>query len=183
MIAALLVLASQQAVPPPVVQWTANCTAPVYATDRLVCGDAELARADDAMISWLGRWRPPPVDGFAPWRESQEAWLKRRSLCAFRTSHRQCVVDAYAERMAVLRLVNATVERATDVAWRCGAMTGRWRGQAMLLIEPDGTPAGLAMRQASRSGWQPYLRLDGAGSKLRIVPLEGKPIRCVRDVR
>ena len=177
--AALLAVVSTQAVPPPLEQVVANCAAPVYATDQLVCGDAGLAQLDDAMGDLLGRWRPAPIDGLAPWRETQAEWFKRRSLCAFKTTHRQCVFDAYTERMEVLRALTAPA--APEVpSYRCDHIRGTVSSTGALVLLVDGKPAGAAVRRSERSGWQPYLRLDGAGSKLRITPSGGKPIRCVR---
>jgi len=180
MIAALLLSVSAQAVPPPIEQFTANCRAPVYATDQLVCGDPALKAQDAAMAASLARLGRLPVDGLAPWRESQAVWFKRRSLCAFEAAHRQCVLDAYAERMEVLGAL-ARTPTTEILSYRCGAVRASFSGDGALMIWIGDTPAGAAVRRSERSGWKPFLRLDGTVSKLRITPSDGKPVRCDRN--
>lgn len=181
MIAAVfLAVAAGQAVPPPVEQFTANCATPVYATDQLVCGDPALKAQDAAMAASLARLGGPPIDGFAPWRESQAAWFKRRSLCAFEAAHRQCVLDAYAERLEVLGALAKTP--VTELlSYRCGTVRATFSGDGALIIWTGGKPVGAAVRRSERSGWKPFLRLDGTVSKLRITPSGGKSIRCERN--
>ncbi len=178
--AVLLAVAAGQAVPPPVEQFTANCAAPVYATDQLVCGDPALRAQDAAMAASLARFGRLPVDGLAPWRESQAAWFKRRSLCAFEAAHRQCVLDAYAERMEVLGALARTP--VTELlSYRCGAVRATFSGDGALMIWNGDKPVGAAVRRSERSGWKPFLRLGGTVSKLRITPPDGKPVRCERN--
>jgi uncharacterized protein len=179
-IAALLAAMPAQAVPPPVEQFTANCAAPVYATDQLVCGDPELKAQDAAMAIALARLGRAPVNGLALWLEPQAEWFKRRSLCAFKTAHRQCALNAYAERMDVLGALTATAAPALS-SYRCGNVRGMSSGDGTLVIWIDDKPAGAAVRRPERSEWQPYVRLDGRGAKLRITPSGGKPIRCVQQ--
>lgn len=65
-----------------------RCDGAVSATEKLICGDAELSAYDRAMaFAWSHKWRPKDV----PWA-SQTAWLKRRNDCG---GVRQCVFDAY----------------------------------------------------------------------------------------
>jgi uncharacterized protein len=179
MIAALLLSVSAQAVPPPIEQFTANCRAPVYATDQLVCGDRDL-RVLDAAIAvatyTLGR---APVAGIAPWLEPQADWFKRRSRCAFEAAHRECATDAYDERMLVLSALSPA-GRPSMPAYRCGAVLATPVPAGALRLERKGKPVGAAVRQSPRSGWQPYIRLEGDEAEPSIVPSGGKPIRCVR---
>lgn len=178
MIAAALLAASVQAVPPPVAQLTANCAAPVYATDQLVCGDPALKAQDAAMAASLARLPVAAVDGLAPWLESQADWFRRRSLCAFRRTHRQCVADAYAERTEVL---GALARAPALLRYRCGDVGGTLLDSGALLVWHDGKPAGVAVRQPGRSGWLPYLLLDGTVSRLRVTPAGRKPVGCTRE--
>jgi uncharacterized protein len=99
-------------VPPPLEQLQADCTRPQYASDTLVCGDAEL-RAADADVAALAS-TPPSLAADAIW-EDQASWLRRRSLCAFKTDHRDCLVAAYADRLAVL----AASARAANQPMHC----------------------------------------------------------------
>jgi uncharacterized protein len=89
---------------PPVEQVTADCTAPTYATDRLVCADPEL-RALDAELAhlWAGAQAAGRVAASA--QSVQAAWFRRRSLCAFHDDHRGCVEGAYRARIAELRRI------------------------------------------------------------------------------
>jgi uncharacterized protein len=90
-----------QGVPPPVAQVSADCSAPVYATDRLVCSDATLRALDVQMLrSWVmaeGRHRLDDRE-----RVAQAEWFRNRSLFAFDADHRGCAVAAYHSRIAAL---------------------------------------------------------------------------------
>ena len=90
-----------QAVPPAGEQVAADCTAPVYATDRLVCSDAAL-RSLDAQMLRLWRMAEAQHRGNGTLRDDQMAWFQSRSLCAFKSDHRACVVTAYQSRIATL---------------------------------------------------------------------------------
>lgn len=90
-----------QAVPPPGDQVSADCAAPVYASDHLVCADAELRALDTQMLRlWRMVEARHPEDGGL--RVAQAAWFRERSLCAFEADHRACVAAAYRSRIAAL---------------------------------------------------------------------------------
>ncbi|MFN4203370.1 MAG: hypothetical protein ACK4GM_09970 [Tabrizicola sp.] len=96
-----------QDVPPPGEQVSADCAAPVYATDRLVCSDAALRELDAHMLQ-LWRMAEARHRGNGALRDAQIAWFRSRSLCAFGSDHRACVVTAYHKRIAaLLALVDA----------------------------------------------------------------------------
>jgi uncharacterized protein len=90
-----------QGVPPPVAQVSADCAAPVYATDLLVCSDPTLRALDAQLLRlWFmaeGRQRLDDAE-----RAAQSEWFRSRSLCAFDTDDRGCVVAAYHSRIAAL---------------------------------------------------------------------------------
>jgi uncharacterized protein len=86
-------------VAPPAEQVTADCAAPTYATDMLVCDDPGL-RALDAELARL--WGAVPADDPAA-TQAQAAWFRERSLCAFQEDHRGCAQAAYRARIAALR--------------------------------------------------------------------------------
>jgi uncharacterized protein len=88
------------AVPPPVEQRTANCIAPVFASDMLVCSDPELRALDDQLRTILAARagiHPPGLE------EDDSQWFPRRSRCAFQEAHRACLLQAYRERLALLQ--------------------------------------------------------------------------------
>lgn len=91
--------AMAQQVPPPVSQVSADCVAPVYATDRLVCADPVLRPLDTEMLDLWDRISATRNGNQA----EQVAWFRRRSLCAFDPDHRACAMTAYLERIATLR--------------------------------------------------------------------------------
>jgi uncharacterized protein len=101
-----LVAASDSVAPiaPPVEQVSADCTAPTYATDRLVCADPGL-RALDAELERL--WARAEAAGrvAVSVQQAQADWFRQRSLCAFRDDHRGCVEGAYRARIAELRRI------------------------------------------------------------------------------
>jgi uncharacterized protein len=86
------------AIPPPPYQTTADCAAPTYAVDMLVCGDPVLRGLD----AQLARLLATP-GACAAETETQTDWFRRRSLCAFETDAYRCVEAAYRARIAALR--------------------------------------------------------------------------------
>ena len=88
------------AVAPPTDRTSADCAAPTYATDMLVCDDPELL-ALDAELARLWAEADPGGDTVAA--EAQAAWFRERSLCAFEDDHRGCAEAAYRDRIAALR--------------------------------------------------------------------------------
>lgn len=91
--------AGASAVPPPVEQLTANCVAPVFASDQLVCADPELRALDDQLRRILAA--RAGIQGLEL-EESDYQWFLRRSRCAFQEEHRACLLQAYRERLALL---------------------------------------------------------------------------------
>jgi uncharacterized protein len=88
-----------QPVPSPVSQVSADCAFPVYATDMLVCADPVLRGLDAEMLEL---WNQVAAV-HKRWQAEQEAWFRRRSLCAFDPDHRACAMTAYRERIIALR--------------------------------------------------------------------------------
>lgn len=86
--------------PPPIEQLTADCKAPVYASDMMVCADAELAAADAALASLVEARLAADTGG--SFRGEQAAWFRSSRRCAFEAAQRDCLVAAYSLRIAVL---------------------------------------------------------------------------------
>lgn len=92
-----LLLSSPAAVPPPMPQQHAECTAPTYASDMLVCSNPMLLEMDGKLALLAAEPIPPE---FAI--EDQWDWFRRRSACAATSEHLACLSAAYAERIAIL---------------------------------------------------------------------------------
>jgi len=90
--------ASVDAVPPPPGQVTAQCSAPSYASDMLVCADPELRELDLALRRTIvdGHGTDSSVD------ESHEDWFRRSRMCAFERDQRACLLQAYCARLRLL---------------------------------------------------------------------------------
>lgn len=91
---------SMAATPPPPDQVSANCIAPTYASDLLVCEDDELRELDNLLLARVNteRGAPSMEAGF----ESHESWFRRSRRCAFEAAHRDCLHAAYCLRLALL---------------------------------------------------------------------------------
>jgi uncharacterized protein len=87
---------------PPTEQMTADCAAPTYATDMLVCEDPDLSALDEE-VARLWTERAAGSGGDAAAVEAQASWFRERSLCAFEADHRGCALAAYQARLAELR--------------------------------------------------------------------------------
>lgn len=94
-------LAVTMAVPPPVPQTQANCAAPVYASDQLVCRDQRLLALDRRTAKLANAIGDERL--VAAGLESQAEWFRKRSLCAMQTTHRQCLNKAYEARTRELK--------------------------------------------------------------------------------
>lgn len=104
-LAALLAVAAcerSMAVPPSTEQMTADCAAPSYATDMLVCHDPDLLALDVELATLWSQVSSGPGGGPAA-TAAQAAWFRERSLCAFEEDHRGCVDVAYRARIEALR--------------------------------------------------------------------------------
>jgi uncharacterized protein len=95
-----------QGVPPPVEQVSADCAAPVYATDQLVCSDASLRNLEAQLLWYWSTAESMHLLGEAD-RSPQTDWFRIRSQRAFSADHRACAVAAYHGRIAVLRALLA----------------------------------------------------------------------------
>lgn len=166
-------------VPPPLEQVQADCARPQYASDTLVCGDAEL-RAADAQVAALASTLPP-LAADAIW-EDQAGWLRRRSLCAFKTDHRACLVAAYADRRAVL---TASARAATQPIRCNGVLNGRTLASSTLIagqaltITDNGQVVAVAMPPGPT--WQPWLVWRATGNRIKLQPQGAAPVTCRLD--
>jgi len=176
------------ALPPPPEQSAANCDRPTYASDQLVCADRVLLALDRTMIALLAADgsapSPPAVHDFEP----QEAWLRRRSRCAFSERHAACLRTAYTERIALL-----TALRADGAGPRSGSFSAicpdaPWGNGIVRLHASDRGPLTIADGQGRvllvasalppQDDWTPFVRYRFEASTVLLEPSEGPALRC-----
>lgn len=143
---------------PPSTQESADCARPTYATDQLVCADPELKALDQALADLLKKVAAQSNLVKQPWLEDQEAWVRRRSLCAFSDDHRGCVRDAYLTRIAELR-----ARFDSRVGWttvHCAALPQAAKyfvaDQGLLTIVDDAGVVIISAWPESPSAWTPF---------------------------
>lgn len=178
----LLFAPGPAAVPPPVVQESANCVAPVYASDHLVCSDAALRRLDGRLVSAIAA--SPTVES-SPWFEANGEWFRRRSLCAFLEQHRQCLIEAYTDRLAILaRLVEPP---QADAPASCGGQGQRtavriWLDPASdsLVLRDTSSKAviGVASGRHQYQQWATALVFKKAGATFDFSRHDGSRFTC-----
>ena len=175
------VVAQAPPLPPPSPQFSADCEAPVYATDKLVC-ETEALRVLDAEM--LGLWTTarslPWVSG--DWIEPQDGWFRRRSLCAFETDHEECARAAYIERIAVLYLLQfppATLGLAVTCAHGHEFADGtivRRRG-IVLFMDPD-LRSQIVSFLPQAGAWTPFVTVFEDTGTFRLERLDGAMLLC-----
>jgi uncharacterized protein YecT (DUF1311 family) len=183
------------AIPPPPDRFLANCESPTYASDVVVCDHDELAAMDQRVAELYEPLREvfePDGTGSlldeAALFESQEAWFRRRSLCAFSVRHADCLRAAYEERLAVLGAIDMHRRQPSgevlhavcrDAPWGLApTLIGATQRGEIILGGEAGRIRAVAVGQAPRDDWTPYLRHEADGSQLRLFPLEGLVITC-----
>jgi uncharacterized protein len=176
------------AVPPPPEQVAANCEAPTYASDMLVCADADLRALDARMREAWAAVDFAGVVAPAAWVESQDAWFRRRSLCAFAERHADCLQAAYVERIAVLEALRRITLRSPRQGMEVSCPAAPW-GHAQvrvrapesgaLAIEDGAAHVLAAATPANADGtWTPYVGFKVDGSVIQLATLEGSTIVC-----
>lgn len=184
------------AVPPPREQLAADCQTPTYASDVVVCGDEALLSVDREVTqlyeSLQGALQPAPDGGMLDplaLFEPQDAWFRRRSLCAFSSHQPDCLRAAYGERLRVLRALALQRDQASpevvfavcrNSPWGLGptGIGATQLGEIVLIAPSSGRVRAVAVSERPGSGWTPYLRHEAEGSVLRLFPLEGPVITC-----
>lgn len=172
---------STYAVPPPVEQLTANCNSPVYASDQLVCGDIELRALDEQLATKI---REKPNLGSREgsiYYEAQSTWFKRRSLCAMKSGHRQCLLEAYAERLRLLDAMGS-IASANEALKSCkpGKASDtikltRSSSDTILVANMKGEVIGVAFQQGATKDWKPFMIYEKNQSKALLLSIS-KPI-------
>lgn len=180
------------AVPPPPEQVAANCEAPTYASDVLVCADSVLRMLDARMRE---AWAAVDFAGVVvkeAWVEAQDAWFRRRSLCAFTARHADCLQAAYVERISVLEALGRVALRqprqgaeasCPGAPWGHSVVRVRGPESGALTIE-DGAANVLAAATppGTDGAWSPYAGFEVDGSVIRLATAEGSSIVCTLKV-
>jgi uncharacterized protein YecT (DUF1311 family) len=179
---ALLALAQPAAVPPPIEQTSADCARPTYASDMLVCGDSELKARDAELAVLVAK---TPIAGTAV-MESDAAWFKRRSRCAFSADHRACLAAAYAERLA-LRAALVGAPSPDEKPALCSAGNGgigtRYSpapGNTLVLRDAStGEALGvLFQNEPEDAPWKPFAAYSLLVKRMSIRTTDGTFWRC-----
>jgi uncharacterized protein len=190
MIIAVLAIAIQLAapppVPPPVEQFTANCSTPVYASDLLVCQDSVLRELDSSLTKKLAAVDVPVSTVFF---EGNGQWFKRRSLCAFEKNHRTCLQQAYSDRLRILDALSLSANSPKAVSCKgfpdilkatIGAASN---GILMLYDEHHKNLIGIASVQSPGLIWKPLLTVETKDMSYRFHTQSGLKFSCrVNDV-
>jgi len=176
-----LAAAFQAPVPPPVEQFTANCQESAYATDHLVCADAELRGLDLELKSLVDKLPPSRLAG-SPLMEGQAAWFKRRSLCAKQADHAACARAAYRERIRVLASLAEPVNAGAQ-ATRCAGLPEKgYRAQyfstRLVLYSLDGAPVASALPAKAGEAWTPFTTYTVTSNGFRLGGAAGLDARC-----
>ena len=176
-------------VPPPPEQVAANCESPTYASDVLACSDPALLALDRQMSTALKTARL--ANSLAPSSlvEPQDAWFRRRSLCAFSARHAACLRAAYEERLAILDALAVPARDrqppslgaiCSDAPWSKSQVTIRFTEQgAATIVDTDGRVVAAPTRRPPIDDWSPYARFVVDGTAIRITTYEGLSFTCV----
>lgn len=181
-------ISAAQAIPPPPVQGVADCGRPTYASDQLVCGDAELLALDRQLGGLLASVDLPVRLAPTSLVESQEAWFRRRSLCAFSERHADCLKAAYAERIAMMTEVGRAATVATerwkpaacrDAPWGPSDVLVRLTSeQTATVLDMEGRVLAVAFVSARGSDWSPFVRFAADDAATRFTMLDGTTFEC-----
>ena len=173
-----------QAVPPPAEQIGANCAAPVYASDRLVCDDVELRAIDTANVRASAAFASLPLAN-GSLIEANAPWFHRRSLCAFEGEHRACLLEAYGDRALILQgaLASGGIGRRLRCQgeWSKRALQMTISGNGAILLADAGQLFAAATPQRPDAIWQPAVIYQQRGKRFAFEPRGKAAIICHSD--
>ncbi len=183
LLALIVVAPTTHAIPPPVEQFSAVCTAPSYASDQLVCSDPALLKLDHQIADLLGkqeRMASPPTSEYF---ESQADWFRRRSRCAFSVAHRQCLIEAYQDRLKVLSPLHEE-PRKENRSLICDSSTGIAEAAAIsnsdgyLTLIGKGRILAVASPETDGAIWRPFVGWKMKNQRVKLTLLSGTKIIC-----
>jgi uncharacterized membrane protein/uncharacterized protein len=181
-------ISAARAIPPPPVQSVADCERPTYASDQLVCADAELLALDRELSDLLAtvdlRARVAPASLIEP----DDLWFRRRSQCAFSERHAACLKAAYSERIAVITAVDSALTEVTQRSESATCRDAPWASSDVIVRRTDDQSATVTDMQGrvlaaafvtSRGGdWSPSVRYAMHGATIRFTTLDGSTVEC-----
>jgi uncharacterized membrane protein len=181
-------MSDAHAIPPPPTQSVADCDRPTYASDQLVCADPDLLALDrklgDLLAAAASSGQIAPVSLVEP----QEAWFRRRSLCAFSERHAACLKAAYSERIAVISVVGKVspeVRRSAQLAtcskapWGSSdVLIGRGADGRMAVLDAQTRVLAVAFASPAAADWSPFVRFTTDGTAVRFTALDGTIAEC-----
>jgi uncharacterized protein len=174
-------ISAQAPVPPPVEQSTADCTRPTYASDQLVCNDAELRVLDQRLKALLPQ---SSLNIPGVFRESDEQWFKRRSRCAFEVEHKKCLSEAYTDRFAVLETASSDTAPAKVTKCKNLGKIGRVtvgkasNGNIVFRKAVNNELIGVATAKSKYSVWKPALSYSQKGQLYDFQSVGGTAFSC-----
>lgn len=176
------------AVPPPPVQVGASCDGSAYASDVLVCADPDLRSLDARMLEAWAASDFATVVAQGAWIEPQDAWFRRRSLCAFAERHAECLQAAYAERIAVLEALRRVARRPLRRGLEASCVGAPWESTvawirapeagALTIEDVDARVFAAATPPGGDAAWSPYMVFEMEGAAIRLTTIEGSTIVC-----
>lgn len=173
-------ICAQGVVPPAVEQSSADCVRPVYASDHLVCGDDDLRRLDVRLSALVSQ---PRVTASTEPFENDFLWFKRRSRCAFEVEHKNCLVEAYIDRIAVVENILANTD-STQAA-TCKNLGNVRRvvfsdanNNGIVIRDSNGRLVGVASENRDLKIWKPSLTYAVAGRHYKFESHDGRRFTC-----
>ena len=183
LVALMTAPSSSAVIPPPPDAVAADCQHPIYATDTLVCSTPNLRAQNEEMRALLARTAPGDLLGRPPFLESQDEWLRRRSMCAAQSDYLTCTNAAYTERLTVLRAFReakprgARVMACTPTRWAVSILPSGPDG-AVVLFDAIGAVRAVALAQPAPGSWQPFVSARRAGRSWTFQAASGIAMRC-----
>jgi uncharacterized protein YecT (DUF1311 family) len=180
-------IGAAHAVPPPPEQVVADCARPTYASDALVCADPGLLGLDRQVADALKRIQSTIVATPTSLVESQDAWFRRRSQCAFSAQHADCLKAAYSERIAVLDVLGnvspalaqaGTLARCSGAPWGTIDVRVVAAGGPLIVLADAGRVLAVALDVQPREDWAAFVRFVADGETIRLIPLERPAFEC-----
>lgn len=169
-------------IPPPPPGNTVNCAATVYALDPLVCEDQALRKMDQDIGAVMEEYEPQEHPE-ASLIEPQEVWFRRRAMCASKSDMKNCLRDAYADRMMIASILREGNVTTAGTPMRCSGledvtdMRVELRDRTAVVRDTSGAVIAVASPKPA-SSWQPYLLLGKASAKGLAFTGGGAKIRC-----
>jgi uncharacterized protein len=170
------------------VQSVADCERPIYASDQLVCADAELLALDRKLRDLLATVDLQARVAPASLIEPDDLWFRRRSLCTFSERHAACLKAAYSERIAVITSVDSASTEVTqrsesatcrDAPWGSSDVNvRRTDDQSATVTDMQGRVIAVAFVTSRGGDWSPSVRYAVHGAAIRFTALNGSTVEC-----